>query len=62
MRRAAGDRPHHTDAPSTKVLVLTMFGQDEVSSRRCRAWAQGFLLKDMKLEDLLAAVLAVAAW
>jgi DNA-binding NarL/FixJ family response regulator len=49
------------DAPATKVLVLTTFGQDEVVFEALQAGAQGFLLKDTRPEDLLAAVHAVAA-
>ena len=46
---------------ATKVLVLTTFGQDEVLFEALQAGAQGFLLKDTRPEDLLAAVHAVAA-
>ncbi|HUR13483.1 MAG TPA: response regulator transcription factor [Mycobacteriales bacterium] len=49
------------DAPATKVLVLTTFGQDEVVFEALQAGAQGFLLKDTRPEDLLAAVHAVAS-
>jgi DNA-binding NarL/FixJ family response regulator len=49
------------DVPSTTVLVLTTFGQDEVVFEALQAGAQGFLLKDTRPEDLLAAVHAVAA-
>jgi DNA-binding NarL/FixJ family response regulator len=49
------------DAPGTRVLVLTTFGQDEVVFEALQAGAQGFLLKDTRPEDLLAAVHAVAA-
>jgi DNA-binding NarL/FixJ family response regulator len=47
--------------PATKVLVLTTFGQDEVVFEALQAGAAGFLLKDTRPEDLLAAVHAVAA-
>jgi DNA-binding NarL/FixJ family response regulator len=47
--------------PDTKVLVLTTFGQDEVVFEALQAGAAGFLLKDTRPEDLLAAVHAVAA-
>lgn len=47
--------------PSTAVLVLTTFGEDEVVFEALRAGASGFLLKDTRPEDLLAAVRAVAA-
>jgi DNA-binding NarL/FixJ family response regulator len=49
------------DVPATKVLVLTTFGQDEVVFEALQAGAAGFLLKDTRPEDLLAAVHAVAA-
>jgi DNA-binding NarL/FixJ family response regulator len=45
----------------TRVLVLTTFGQDEVLFEALQAGAQGFLLKDTRPEDLIAAVHAVAA-
>ena len=45
----------------TRVLVLTTFGQDEVLFEALQSGAQGFLLKDTRPEDLLAAVHAVAA-
>lgn len=45
----------------TRVLVLTTFGQDEVVLDALQAGAQGFLLKDCRPEDLLAAVHAVAS-
>lgn len=48
-------------APGTRVLVLTTFGDDEVVVDALRAGAEGFLLKDTRPEDLLAAVHAVAA-
>ena len=49
------------EQPATKVLVLTTFGQDEVVFEALQAGAAGFLLKDTRPEDLLAAVHAVAA-
>jgi DNA-binding NarL/FixJ family response regulator len=45
----------------TRVLVLTTFGEDEVVFEALRAGAQGFLLKDTRPEDLIAAVHAVAS-
>lgn len=48
-------------APATAVLVLTTFGDDEVVVEALRSGASGFLLKDTRPEDLLAAVHAVAA-
>jgi DNA-binding NarL/FixJ family response regulator len=46
---------------STHVLVLTTFGEDEVIFEALRSGADGFLLKDTRPEDLIAAVHAVAA-
>ena len=46
---------------STRVLVLTTFGQDETVFEALAAGAHGFLLKDTLPEDLLAAVRSVAA-
>ena len=46
---------------STRVLVLTTFGEDEVVFEALRSGADGFLLKDTRPEDLIAAVHAVAA-
>ena len=48
-------------APDTAVLVLTTFGEDEVVFEALRSGASGFLLKDTRPEELLAAVRAVAA-
>lgn len=47
--------------PGAAVLVLTTFGDDEVVCEALRSGASGFLLKDTRPEDLLAAVHAVAA-
>lgn len=48
-------------APSAKVLILTTFEQDDYIFPSLRAGASGFLLKRTRPEDLIAAVLAVAA-
>jgi DNA-binding NarL/FixJ family response regulator len=47
--------------PRQKVLILTTFGLDEYIIDALRAGASGFLLKDAPVEQLLAAVTAVAA-
>jgi DNA-binding NarL/FixJ family response regulator len=46
---------------STRVLVLTTFGEEDVVFEALRSGADGFLLKDTRAEDLIAAVHAVAA-
>lgn len=50
---AAGDR--------SRVLVLTTFDIDEYVYEALRAGASGFLLKDVRPEELLAGIRAVAA-
>jgi DNA-binding NarL/FixJ family response regulator len=45
----------------TRVLVLTTFELDEYVFGALRAGASGFLVKDMALEDILAAIRVVAA-
>lgn len=47
--------------PATRILVLTTFGADSDVFRALQAGASGFLLKDSRAEDLLEAVVAVAA-
>ncbi len=47
--------------PDRKVLILTTFGLDEYIVEALRAGASGFLLKDAPVEELIAAVRAVAA-
>jgi DNA-binding NarL/FixJ family response regulator len=49
------------ELPATRVLVLTTFDLDEHVYDALRAGASGFLLKDVPMEDLVAAVRAVAA-
>ncbi|MEU8149483.1 response regulator transcription factor [Nonomuraea sp. NPDC048901] len=46
---------------SAKVLVLTMFDLDEYVYDALRAGASGFLLKDIRRDELAAAVRVVAA-
>jgi DNA-binding NarL/FixJ family response regulator len=53
-----------TTNPSTaavRVIVLTTFDHDEYVYAALRAGASGFLVKDMALEDILAAIRVVAA-
>jgi DNA-binding NarL/FixJ family response regulator len=48
--------------PSTAhILVLTTFDDDDYVYAALRAGASGFLVKDMALEDILAAIRVVAA-
>ncbi|MFG2296157.1 response regulator [Streptomyces sp. NPDC048603] len=50
-----------TGAHSTHVVVLTTFDEDDHVYGALRAGASGFLVKDMALDDILAAVRTVAA-
>ncbi|MEV0527313.1 response regulator transcription factor [Streptomyces sp. NPDC050439] len=49
------------EAEPTRVLVLTTFDDDDYVYGALRAGASGFLVKDMALEDILAAIQVVAA-
>ncbi|OUC12293.1 MAG: DNA-binding response regulator [Alkalinema sp. CACIAM 70d] len=46
-------------SPTTKVLVLTTFDDDEYVSQAMRLGAKGYLLKDTEPEDLALAIRAV---
>ncbi|MEV8037400.1 response regulator transcription factor [Streptomyces sp. NPDC086182] len=46
---------------TTRVLVLTTFDEDDHVYGALRAGASGFLVKDMALDDILAAIHVVAA-
>ncbi|MBT2506048.1 response regulator transcription factor [Streptomyces sp. ISL-98] len=46
---------------AARVLVLTTFDDDDYVYAALRAGASGFLVKDMALEDILAAIRVVAA-
>lgn len=48
-------------AAPTRVLVLTTFDDDDYVYGALRAGASGFLVKDMALDDILAAIRVVAA-
>ncbi|WP_327174808.1 response regulator transcription factor [Streptomyces sp. NBC_01335] len=51
-----------TAGPSgTRVLILTTFDDDEYLYGALRAGASGFIVKDMALDDILAAVRVVAS-
>jgi DNA-binding NarL/FixJ family response regulator len=47
--------------PSTRVLVLTTFDEDELVLEALRAGASGFLLKDTRPSQLLDAIAVVAS-
>ncbi|PPF80433.1 DNA-binding response regulator [Subtercola sp. Z020] len=47
--------------PTSKVLILTTFDLDEYAFEALRAGASGFLLKDARPTELVAAIAAVAA-
>jgi DNA-binding NarL/FixJ family response regulator len=47
--------------PSCRVLMLTTFDEDENVYAALRAGASGFLVKDMALDEILAAIRVVAA-
>ena len=49
------------DENATRVVVLTTFDDDDYVYAALRAGASGFLVKDMALEDILAAIRVVAA-
>ncbi len=49
------------EAPETRVLILTTFDLDEYAFAALRAGASGFLLKDARPAELVAAIRAVAA-
>ena len=48
-------------AGTTRVVVLTTFDDDDSVYAALRAGASGFLVKDMAVEDILAAIRVVAA-
>ncbi|MGW7081194.1 response regulator [Streptomyces sp. NPDC054871] len=50
-----------TEAEPVRVLVLTTFDDDDYVYGALRAGASGFLVKDMALEDILAAIRVVAS-
>jgi DNA-binding NarL/FixJ family response regulator len=49
------------DPATARVVVLTTFDDDDYVYAALRAGASGFLVKDMALEDILAAIRVVAA-
>jgi DNA-binding NarL/FixJ family response regulator len=53
--------PGPASSGPARVVVLTTFDDDEYVYAALRAGASGFLVKDMALEEILAAIRAVAA-
>jgi DNA-binding NarL/FixJ family response regulator len=49
------------ESPAVRVVVLTTFDDDDYVYAALRAGASGFLVKDMALDDILAAIRVVAA-
>lgn len=50
-----------TGGSATRVIMLTTFDEDENVYASLRAGASGFLVKDLALDDILAAIRIVAA-
>ena len=49
------------ELPSTRIIILTTFDLDEYAFAALRAGASGFLLKDARPAELVAAIRAVAS-
>jgi DNA-binding NarL/FixJ family response regulator len=49
-----------SELPDTGVIILTMYRRDEYVFEAIKAGANGYLLKEVELEELLAAIRAVA--
>jgi DNA-binding NarL/FixJ family response regulator len=49
------------ERPDARIIILTTFDLDEYAFGGLRAGASGFLLKDVRPEELIAAVRSVAA-
>lgn len=47
-------------SPNTGVIILTMYRRDEYVFEAIKAGASGYLLKEVELEELLAAIRSVA--
>lgn len=48
-------------SPTTRILVLTLFQDDDSVFAALRAGARGYILKDMDEEDIIRAVRSIAA-
>src|SRR2546425_260217 len=51
----------HELSPDAHILVLTTYATDEFIFKALRAGAQGYLLKDASIDELLAAIRSVQA-
>jgi len=51
----------HQTYPDTRVLMLTMYSEEQYAARALRAGAYGYLTKDRAAEELVAAVHRIAA-
>ena len=60
MDGIAVTRQIHSLSPTSRVLVLTSFGEDEKVFASIKAGAMGYLLKDVPAEDLGRAIRSVA--
>ena len=47
--------------PQTRVIILTMYGDEDSLARAIRAGASGFLLKDCSIDELMTATRLAAA-
>lgn len=48
------------DSPATGIIILTMYRRDDYVFEAIKAGASGYLLKEVELDELLAAIRAVA--
>ena len=48
-----------SEIPDTKVLVLSMYGEEEYVTQALRSGASGFILKDAAASDLISALKAI---
>ncbi len=48
--------------PQAKILILTTFNDDQYVSEALGAGAQGYVLKNVKPEELITSIKAVHAW
>lgn len=61
MNGATATRQLRSQAPQTKILVLTTYDDDEWVREALRAGASGYLLKDTSREELIKAVRGTVA-